>query len=604
MIRPVIVVLGPSGLSIAKKITTVIAGCEIHGLAKRLPDADVTFDDAMVHIGRCFRDGRALIGVCASGILVRAVAPFLRDKFREPPVVAVAEDGSSVVPLIGGHSGANDIARQIAAGVAGHAAITTAGEVVTGTALDAPPDGWVLCNRETARQVMADIVAGCSVAVDPALDWLDGARFDRRRDGDVQLTASIHAGTARPRELVYHPKRVVIGVGSDRGCPPAQLIDLVETALDDAGVAREAVACIVSIARKADEPAVHAVAEHLDVPARFLEAGDISPVADLIPNPSTVVAREVGVAGVAEGAALAASGAKTLLVEKLKSQRATCAVAVANRIVEPREIGRARGSVAVVGVGPGVADWRTGEAVALLHAASDWVGYGLYLDLIGDLRAGQLEHRFALGDEEQRVRDALELAGRGRDVALVCSGDAGIYAMAALACEIMALDPADSGLSEGAHRVALTVAPGVSAFQAAAARVGAPIGHDFCCISLSDLLTPWPVIARRVQAAADGDFVVAFYNPRSLRRQSQLDEAIALLRPARPAHSPVIVASNLGRPGEKIDVTTLATFDSVDVDMLSIVMVGSSTTTAFQTGDGRQIVFTPRGYAAKREAAE
>jgi cobalt-precorrin 5A hydrolase/precorrin-3B C17-methyltransferase len=604
MTGPVILVLGPSGLALADKIAALVPDAEIHGLARRVPRASVKFDDTMAHVRACFAAGRVIIGICASAILVRAIGPLLSDKTVEPSVIAVADDGSSVVPLIGGHAGGNDLARRIAEVSGGHAAITTAGDIAFAVALDAPPDGWVLANPGDAKRIMADCVAGAGVRIDPALDWLGAAKFRRQDDGTVRLTASIARPEPVAGELIYHPRRIVLGVGSDRGCPPGQMIALAEATLDEASVAAGALACVVSLDRKADEPAVHALAAHFGVPARFITAKDIAAVADLIPNPSDVVAREVGVPGVAEGAALAASGCRQLLVQKRKAARATCALAVADDIVLPDRIGRARGSLAVVGVGPGARDWRSGEVETLLRRASDWVGYGLYLDLVADLRHRQAEHRFALGDEEKRVRHALELAAGGRDVALVCSGDAGIYAMAALACEVMALDPASSGLSDGAHRVALTVTPGISAFQAAAARAGAPIGHDFCCISLSDLLTPWPLIERRIRAAGEGDFVAAFYNPKSMRRVDQLDRAISILRSSRPPDTPVIVASNLGRPAEDMQVVALQDFVSDGVDMLSIVIVGASSTRAFETGDGRKWVFTPRGYAAKREAAE
>jgi cobalt-precorrin 5A hydrolase/precorrin-3B C17-methyltransferase len=230
-----------------------------------------------------------------------------------------------------------------------------------------------------------------------------------------------------------------------------------------------------------------------------------------------------------------------------------------------------------------------------LDRCSDWVGYGLYLDLVADLKSDQTEHRFPLGGEEDRVRHAIALAKDGREVALVCSGDAGIYAMAALVFEIVDLEPC---------RIAVNVVPGVSAFQAAAARSGAMIGHDFCCISLSDLLTPWHEIERRVAAAAEGDFVVSFYNPRSLKRRDQLERAIAILRNRRPPETPVVIASNLGRPDEKVNIVALAKFDPDEVDMLTLVMVGSSQSKSFTRGDGATRAYTPRGYASKREAAE
>jgi cobalt-precorrin 5A hydrolase/precorrin-3B C17-methyltransferase len=300
----------------------------------------------------------------------------------------------------------------------------------------------------------------------------------------------------------------------------------------------------------------------------------------------------VGTPGVAEAAALAAAGQHAeLLVEKTKSTRATCAIARAPApILKLR--GKPRGVLHVVGIGPGTKDWRSPASAIALEASSDWVGYGLYLDLVADLRTDQIEHRFPLGGEEDRVRHAIALAKEGKQVALVCSGDAGIYAMAALVYEIVDLEP---------NRIAVEVIPGISAIQAAAAKAGAMIGHDFCCISLSDLLTPWEAIERRVKAAADGDFVISFYNPRSLKRRDQLERAFAILAQHRPPQTPVIIASSLGRPEEKVKIVPIKDFNPDDVDMLTLVMVGSSQSKSFTRGDGQTYAYTPRGYAKKRD---
>jgi precorrin-3B C17-methyltransferase len=214
---------------------------------------------------------------------------------------------------------------------------------------------------------------------------------------------------------------------------------------------------------------------------------------------------------------------------------------------------------------------------------------------VADVKSGQQEHRFPLGGEEDRVRHAIALAKQGKEVSLVCSGDAGIYAMAALVYEVIDLEPS---------RIAVNVIPGISAFQAAAAKAGAMIGHDFCCISLSDLLTPWEAIEKRLRAAAEGDFVISFYNPRSLKRRDQLERAFAILKQHRPEDTPVIIASNLGRPEEKVKIVHFAEFNPDDVDMLTLVMVGSSQSKRFARGDGKTYAYTPRGYAKKRESAE
>ena len=313
-------------------------------------------------------------------------------------------------------------------------------------------------------------------------------------------------------------------------------------------------------------------------------------------NPSDVVFAEVGCHGVSEGAALVVAGKDgALIVDKKKSRRATCAIARAPGAIDPETVGKARGRLIVVGIGPGQHGWRTPEATAALQGATDVVGYGLYLDLIEDIIVGKSLHSSALGAEEDRARQALDLAAAGAQVALVSSGDAGIYALATLVFEL--LDRENRG---DWNRVEVSVSPGISAMQAAAARIGAPLGHDFCAISLSDLLTPLDDIRRRLEAAAAGDFVVALYNPVSKRRKKQLVMARDILLSARPPQTPVVLARNLGRDGETITVIALADLDPEMVDMLTLVLIGSSNTRVLDSTNGPR-VYTPRGYAAKME---
>ncbi|MDA7947848.1 MAG: precorrin-3B C(17)-methyltransferase [Hyphomicrobiaceae bacterium] len=595
---PAIIVLGPSAFETAARIRNVMGG-HIHGRPARVSKADVFFEDTSRHMQDLFRHGVPIIGVCAAGILIRALAPLLSDKGSEPPVIAVAEDGSAVVPLLGGHAGANDLARKIAGALDVSAAITTAGDVRFGVALDDPPQGWILANPEHAKDVMASLLAGSQARISGNIPWLDASGIPLADSGEKELCGTFRTDTGSPVKLIYHPKALVLGVGCERDCTAGELTELVRSTLAAHGLAPTSLALVASIDLKADEEAVHAVGEHFGVPVRFLSVDELNREASRLKNPSDIVLQEVGCPGVAEGAALASAGADgTLLVEKTKSKRATCAIAVAPEPIDPLSVGRSRGTLSVVGVGPGSADWRTAEAVSLLADATDWVGYGLYLDLVSDLRGNVREHRFDLGEEEKRARHALELAGEGRDVALVCSGDAGIYAMASLVHELLDCNGTVAPVSDAARRTKIIVAPGISALQAAAARVGAPIGHDFCAISLSDLLTPWETIERRLVAAATGDFVVALYNPRSLRRRNQFDQALDILHHHRAPTTPVVVASSLGRKDERVSVTTLGEIDPQSVDMMSVVLVGATQTR--RTGmSGKPRVYTPRGYASK-----
>ena len=591
-----VIALTQSAFETAKEIAGHLENASVHGLAKRLPDADVTFEDTMDHIRTLFGERATVIGVCASAILIRALAPVLGDKRDESPVLSVPEDKSAVIPLLGGHRGANALTRELAGKLGALAAVTTASDLCHGFSLDEPPAGWVLENPEMMKPVTAAMLAGDPVKlVIEAGDesWPPADRFSD--DGDYTVLITDQADCTDDKTLVIHPPVLTIGVGCERGAPAGDLTEMVKAALYDQGLSAQSVAAIGSIDIKGDEAAMHHLAGALNKPFRLFEAATLEKEAPRLANPSDVVFSETGCHGVAEGSALALTGPSgELIVPKQKDPKHTLAIARAP-MVDLTDKGRSRGKLFVVGIGPGNLEWRTAESVAALKAANEIVGYQLYLDLCADLIEGKPTHNSELGEEEARARRALELAAEGRDVALVCSGDPGIYALATLVFEL--IDRKDDRAWNG---VEVTVVPGISAFQAAAARIGAPINHDFCTISLSDLLTPREHILKRLEAAGQGDFVISFYNPQSLRRRTLLGEARTILLGHRPETTPVLIARNLGRADETIKMVTLAEFDPEEVDMLTLVMIGNSETRFVERG-GRNIVYTPRGYAKKME---
>ncbi len=587
-----IVTLSRRGLELARGLQGQLDGAVVHGLAGRADGADVPFTDAMAHLRGLFAEGQAIVGIFAAGIAIRALAPNLANKRTEAPVVALAEDGSAVVPLLGGHRGANRLARQIAEILGGQAAITTAGDLGLGLALDEPPRGWTVANPEMAKSLTAALLASepVKLAVEAGDgSWPDPALFSD--SGELTLLVTDRAGCEDDQTLVVHPPVLALGVGCERGADTRELQALIDDTLAEAELASGAVAAVASLDLKSDEEAVLDSAERMELPAHFFTAAELEAEAPRLANPSEAVFREVGCHGVAEGAALALAGPDAeLVVPKRKSERATCAIARSPMPINARAAGRARGRLAVVGVGPGSDGWRTPEVTNALAAAEEVVGYGLYLDLVEGLIAGKPRHGSELGEEEARARIALDLAAEGKSIALVCSGDPGIYALATLVFELL-----DRETRPDWNRVQVTVMPGISALQAAAARAGAPLGHDFCAISLSDLLTPKETILKRLQAAAEADFVTALYNPQSQRRRELLPRAKNIFATARPPETPVILARNLGRVDESVTITTLADFDTETVDMLTLVMIGNSQTSQTKT----RHVFTPRGYEKK-----
>lgn len=592
-IKPVVICLSRSGEQTAHKIAQALE-CAVHGRATRVDHADAFFDNALDHIRDLFAARIPVIGVCASGIMIRAVAPLLSDKTQEPPVVSVADDGSAVVPLLGGHRGANRLAKHIANELATQAHITTAGDVALGLALDEPPVGWRLANPQHAKSVMAKLLSGTSAKVIGENIW-DLPSDD---NGKVTLLATEQPIKGDEHTLVYHPLKYTLGVGCARNCPPNELWDLVATSLHNANIAPECISAIGSLDLKADEPAMNYVAKQLGVAFRIFNASELEALTPALENPSDTVFQEVGCHGVSEAAALALGNDNAeLIVEKQKTKNATCAVAISTAPVEkPR--GRSRGKLSIIGIGPGQSSWRTPEASQLVTQAEELVGYGLYIDLLGPLAHGKERSDFHLGAEEDRCRYALEQAGKGKNVALICSGDAGIYAMGALVFELLDRGPDEMGVSDAARRVEVQCTPGVSALQGAAARAGAPLGHDFCAISLSDLLTHRADIIKRLNAAAMGDFVIAFYNPVSKRRRTLLSHARDILLEHRPADTPVMLARSLGRPDESVTYRKLIELNVDEVDMMTVVLVGSSNSKIAHLGEGPRM-YTPRGYARK-----
>ncbi len=548
----------------------------------------------------------AVVAVGACGLVTRLIAPLLGGKEQDPAVVVVDPQGQFAVPLLGGHlAGADQLSREIAALLGGQAVIGGSSGAEGRLPLDAfgLDWGWRRGGGDW-RGLMLDAAAGRT----PHLQQQGGLALWQGLEaaaGMVDALAASPAEASPHTALVigpwlgegcrWHPPCLWLGIGCERNTSLAVLERLVHRVLSRSGLAEDAVAGLASIDRKGDEPALLALAEARGWPLKLFTAAQLAAVT--VPNPSEAVAREMGTASVAEAAASLAAAApatatsngpqpeplvpKTIETAGAGEQgAATLAVVLA-----PRQWAPQRGELHLVGSGPGRLDLLSGDSRRTLAAASVWVGYGPYLDLLEPLRRpDQLRRDGKLTEERARCAEALQLASQGLKVALISSGDSGIYGMAGLALELwLELPPPE--------RPGFEVHPGLSALQLAAARAGAPLMHDFCTISLSDRLTPWEVIERRLRSAADGDFVVALYNPRSLGRDWQLGRARELLLLGRPASTPVVLARQLGRREEQVSLHTLGDLPINQVDMLTLVLIGNSSS---RIQDGWMV--TPRGY--------
>lgn len=616
------IALTEDGGCLAQKLAAQTGG-QWHGLNGRMGafHPDQGFDHAIDHIRDLFLSGKPVVGICASGILIRAVAGHLNDKWAEPPVLSISEDGAVVVPLLGGHHGGNLLASRLAEMLDATPALTTAGDRRFGLALDAPPSPFVLADGAEAKPVMAKLLAGAGIEWRHDLpenlthlaqawqDWLAPLRGEKNTDGDkVTLALSLKPQDAVDADLVFHPQIGALGLGASRHCPSDEMAQLITTTCRDHGIATAVIRAVYSVDLKADEQAILEAATNLNTRLQVFTPQRLEEETPRLKNPSDVVFAEIGCHGVAEASALAGVGQQgQLIIPKVKTEHSTMALALDPTAAYCPQDCRHSGRVMLVGIGPGQSQWRTPEATQMVASADELVGYGLYIDILGPAAKGKPRRDFALGEEEARCRYALEEAGKGRDIAIICSGDAGIYAMGALVFELLGRDQNHGGVSDAARRVVVDSAPGISALQGAAARTGAILGHDFCTISLSDLLTPWAHIEKRIDAAGQGDFVIAFYNPVSKRRRVGLAKARDILLKYRPASTPVILASSLGRPEESIRHRDLGSLDVDEVDMLTTVMVGSSTSQRITHGGKKtsgQSVYTPRGYAKKIDAVD
>ncbi|MCO8162766.1 precorrin-3B C(17)-methyltransferase [Pseudomonas sp. 21LCFQ010] len=561
---PAIVILGNGSLATARRIQQVYPGALIHGLDGRVQGADRPYAEFGATLRELYRQGSPIIALCAAGIVIRTLAPLLLEKGVEPPVLAVAEDGSAVVPLLGGLAGVNGLAREIAAALAVAPAITTSGELRFGTCLLNPPAGYALADLEQGKRFVSDLLAGQSVRVEGQAPWLDKVPLPH----DAQAARSIHVShlqrEAAADELLIYPRNVLVAVER----VSEQLASEVNQALSAAAIAAPALACLLADEAQMANPLLHQAAAELKVAVRYVTGAS---------NAERLKLSGVSLHSAAQAGLLIGIGAEPLNVER---------------------IGRGRGRLAVIGLGPGARELMVPAVQAELARANDVLGYETYVRMAGPFRDDQVLHNTDNREEMQRARHAFELATQGRSVVVVSSGDPGVFAMAAAVLEALH-EVVDDPARADWRGVELEILPGVSASLATAAQAGAPLGHDFCVMSLSDNLKPWSIIEQRLELASQADLVLAFYNPISRSRPWQLGRALEIVRQHRSAQTPVTLGRDIGRPGQSLRVVSLGELTPEMVDMRTMVLVGSSTTCTFPRADGGQWVYTPRWYGSK-----
>ncbi|MGB3310467.1 MAG: precorrin-3B C(17)-methyltransferase [Nodosilinea sp.] len=546
-----------------------------------------------------------LIFALATGAVVRLIAPLLSDKASDPAVLVVAETGAQVISLCGGHQGGGDnLTRQVAHLLGAEPVITGSSQThgLPGVDVLGVPFGWSKGSGDwtgvsaaIAHRKPIEVLQDCGTTL-----WQDHLPpthsfvFETARNPAARLWISpiqrrFAADSSFPKAQ-WHPRVLWVGIGCERGTPQAVIEAAIARICQAGHFAEGAIAGIASLDLKADEVGLVALCDDRQWPLRCFTAEELKAIA--VPNPSTVVEQAVQTPSVAEAAAiLAATGAAAgqlrvaKQVVRVEGQPGAVTVAIAQA---EREYIPHPGHLALVGTGPGDLNQITPAAKRAIARADVVIGYGLYIDQIRPLcRPGQIVEPWPITQERQRADRAIDLSRWGLSVAVVSSGDCGIYGMAGLVLEQL------QGTGWDGETPSVEVLPGISALQAAAARVGAPLMHDFCAISLSDLLTPWEVIVKRLEAAAQADFVVALYNPKSKTRTEQIAIAHRIFMAHRSPATPVAVVKSVYRPDEVIHRTTLGELLEVPIDMLTVVLIGNQSTQRHGSW-----LITPRGYSS------
>ncbi len=559
-----------------------------------------------------FRKGNVLVYIGACGIAVRAVAPHIGSKETDPAVIVIDEKGENVIPILAGHlGGANEWARKIAELTKGKAVLTTATDVNGIFAVDlfAKENQLLIGDLKKAARFTASLLEEGKASVVTPRKYADVIQFEDGIPAELQaydlpdeqlagqhgenvalITPDVEPSTNPDAPLRLIPRCVILGMGCRKGKSYEELRDFAEGTLQELGLDREAVCAIASIDVKKEEPGLVSLAADLGVPLQTFNAEELekTELENWTFMESDRVREYVGTGNVCERAA-AAAGARKILIGKTAKDGMT--ICVGMRPVElcwkPRaksDKNDPKGHLFVVGIGPGNHEGMTGQAAAALESSDTIIGYSVYNDLVKPYYPDKRYLTTPMTGEEARCRMAIEEAKAGHTVALICSGDPGVYGMAGLVLELAG----DAGFD-------IEIVSGVTAALSGAALLGAPLVHDFAVISLSDRLTPWEKIEKRLRAAAEADLCIVLYNPSSKGRREHLHRAAQILMEYVPGSRVCGIADRIGRDGEKTRVMTLEELADAETDMFSTVFVGNSSTRQL----GNRMV-TPRGYSSEK----
>ena len=612
-----------NGFNLAKKIKRLYSNVEV-----------LKFKSEAV--SEAWNEPGNLIFIMASGIVIRTVAPLIKDKRTDPAVVVLDEKGKFAVSLLSGHlGGANKIAKEIADFLGGQAVITTASDVNDLPSIDlwAKENDLIIDDWDALPNTATRFLNGGRLKVYSDIEISMPAEFLQIKnpaDADVLITNKqkmdlnvipVQTGIQKKKakkldscfrrndkkqtahQFYLRPKNLTIGIGCNSNTPASEIENSVRKTMEENNLSFLSIHSIATIDIKGNEPGLIAFAKKYNLGIKTFTANKLNTVKGV--SKSDVAFKTTGAYAVAEPAALLASGADKLLVKKQKKGNVT--VAIAEQKPEARsQKSETKGKIYIVGTGPGSVEHITPYAQKSIRNSDVIVGYGTYLDLIKELIKDKEILSTGMTQEIDRCKKAVELAMSGRTVSVISGGDPGIYAMAGLVFELLkdrnalcvmrnALKNKNaSRVTHHVSRVDVEVIPGISALNACAAKLGAPLMHDFASISLSDRLTPWDLIEKRLDAAAKADFVIILYNPKSKGRAEHIDRARKIILKCRKPGTPVGIVKGAMREDERIIITDLKNMLEHDIDMQTTVIIGNSQTFVW---DNRMI--TPRGYEGK-----
>ena len=570
-------------------VSTLPLGKKIEGLVESLP---IDF------LKNNWHKNNKLIFIGSIGAVVRLISSFVRSKENDPAILVMDSKAKNVITLLGGHKqGGDRFANELASALEADAIFTSDSFIEKRIPLDCFGEGWgwkrggdnvdwrkLMISQSKAQNNIVFQSKGSKLW--QQLKACANFSFLQNNDQISSKNIALYIGQQTRNVCSWHTPSIIIGIGCERNTDEKFIQRAIEESFSKNGLSLLSIACIATIDKKNDEIGLLNLSERNEWPIYFFSALQLSKVK--VPTPSNVVMNEMGTASVAEAAALLKGSDNGRLIQEKQiyysnddeSGAVTIALFELKKPFAPH-----KGELHLIGSGPGELEMLTSDSRKALARCVAWIGYAPYLNYLDPIRRhDQVRIDSQLTFEKDRCEHALDLAKEGARVALISSGDSGIYGMAGLALELWLNESIES-------RPLFQVHPGISSFQMAAAKLGAPFMNDFCSISLSDLLTPWNQIEKRIISAAKGDFVLAIFNPKSLKRDWQLKKAVDLLLEFRKPSTPVAIARQLGRPEENIEIYTLESLPFNKVDMLTLLVVGNS-----QSIVNNNKFLTPRGY--------